>query len=401
MKSDRPPLVLLTHPAFVPSLSMPRFAEMIEAGMRERGFQVAVWTARARFFNLPVPKAMKKWCGYLDQFLCFPSEMQQRLRTVDPRTVFVVTDHALGPWIPAISKRPHVIHCHDFLAQRSAIGEIPGQATRLSGRCYQALIRRGFRRGRHFISISKATRFDLHRFLDRKPESSRTIYNGLNGDFRPIRRDAALDELPTEWRESLAGGFIFHVGGDQWYKNRPGVVAAYAAYVRQGLARSGSSFEPVPLVLVGTEPSAELAQSIRDIPKPGCVLVGVNVSFERLRALYSLASLLFFPSLAEGFGWPIAEAMACGCPVLTTDAAPMSEVGGDAAEKCELMPSDGQLEWADRTAVQLKEIIEWSVEKRRERVEMGLKNARRFDREVTLDAYAAIYSELSTASQER
>jgi glycosyltransferase involved in cell wall biosynthesis len=337
--------------------------------------------------------------GYLDQFGCFPVDMRRRMRRTDPRTVFVVTDHALGPWVPLVSKRPHVIHCHDFIAQRSALGEIPGQSIRFSGRCYQTYIRRGFRHGRHFISISKATQADLHRFLDKEPESSVTIYNGLNGDFRPVPHGSALANLPEDWREPLAGGFVFHVGGEQWYKNRPGVVAGYVAYIRQGVAAAGSAFQAVPLVLVGADPSPALAQAIAAVPFPGRVFVGVDVSFERLRALYSLASLLFFPSLEEGFGWPIAEAMACGCPVLITNAAPMTEVAGDAAELCDPMPTTNTAErkkWAARVGDQIDAMMHWPVAKRRERVEAGLNNARRFDREKTLDAYAKVYLNLST-----
>ena len=56
-----------------------------------------------------------------------------------------------------------------------------------------------------------------------------------------------------------------------------------------------------------------------------------NVDNETLRALYSAAELLLFPSLEEGFGWPIVEAQACGCRVVTSQKAPMTEAGGDAA----------------------------------------------------------------------
>jgi len=391
-------IVLFTHPSFVGSLSMPRFARMISEGMSERGHSVEIWTPTARFCRMPAPAAARKWLGYIDQFLLFPQEVRSRLRGMSRDTLFVFVDQALGPWVPLVADRPHVIHCHDFLAQRSALGEIPQNPTRWSGRRYQAYIRRGFRRGRHFISISEATRADLHRFLDKEPESSLTIYNGLNGDFRPVPYGSAFTNLPEAWREPLAGGFILHVGGDQWYKNRLGVAAGYAAYVRRGVAASGHSFQPVPLVFVGTDPSPPLARAIAAVPAPGRVLVGVEVSFERLRSLYSLASLLFFPSLAEGFGWPIVEAMACGCPVLTTGAAPMTEVSGDAAEWCDPMPANHaveQTEWAAKVGGQLGDILNWPVAKRQARVEAGLINARRFDREKTLDAYAEVYSKFN------
>ncbi|MBC8009252.1 MAG: glycosyltransferase, partial [Burkholderiales bacterium] len=51
----------------------------------------------------------------------------------------------------------------------------------------------------------------------------------------------------------------------------------------------------------------------------------------QLEALYNLAEGLLFPSLAEGFGWPVAEAQACGCPVFASERAPITEVGGSHA----------------------------------------------------------------------
>ena len=57
----------------------------------------------------------------------------------------------------------------------------------------------------------------------------------------------------------------------------------------------------------------------------------VEIDNENLRALYSAATALLFPSLYEGFGWPIIEAQACGCPVFTSNRSPMNDVGGEAA----------------------------------------------------------------------
>jgi glycosyltransferase involved in cell wall biosynthesis len=57
----------------------------------------------------------------------------------------------------------------------------------------------------------------------------------------------------------------------------------------------------------------------------------VEVSNEQLQALYSGAIALLFPSLEEGFGWPVLEAQACGCPVITSNRAPMTEIAGETA----------------------------------------------------------------------
>ena len=115
-----------------------------------------------------------------------------------------------------------------------------------------------------------------------------------------------------------------------------------------------------------------------------------SVENEALRALYSLASLFLFPSLEEGFGWPIVEAQACGCPVLTTRQAPMTEVGGEAAFYFD--PRD--LESATRHLIAALDEDEKS---RSRRIASGLANAARFSSAAMVDRYCEIYRELIEA----
>lgn len=182
-------LVVFTHPVFLPSESMPRFATMIVEGMLARGHSVDVWTATPMFYNLPLPRRFKKWLGYLDQFLIFPFQVKMRLKKQTSDTLFVFADQALGPWVPLVAHRPHVIHVHDFMALRSALGEFIQNPTGWSGKQYQAMIRRGFGYGENFISVSKKTESDLRRFLPDEPPRSEVVYNGLNYPFSPMSRD--------------------------------------------------------------------------------------------------------------------------------------------------------------------------------------------------------------------
>ena len=138
---------------------------------------------RRCFHRLRSSPLLKKWLGYLDQYLVFPLQVRVRLRRTDERTLFVFADQALGPWVPLVADRPHVIHVHDLMALRSALGEFKENPTRWTGRRYQAMIRRGFARGQHFISVSENTRADLHRFLAGSQRSSEVVYNGLNYPF--------------------------------------------------------------------------------------------------------------------------------------------------------------------------------------------------------------------------
>lgn len=370
-------LILFAHPEFLGSLSMPRFARMLADGYRARGHAVEVWSPQARAYKLRAPRAAKKWLGYVDQYILFPRWVRRQLLLQAQGTLYVFTDQALGPWVPLVADRPHVIHCHDFLAQRSALGEIPLNPTKWSGRRYQAYIRNGYRKGKHFISISEATRLDLHRMMGEKPPVSKVVYNGLNGAFAPL--------ADAETRPPLR--YLLHVGGNQWYKNRAGVLKAYAAYCLQVKT-------PLTLIMVGGERTPVLRELARTAPMHGRVEFRSNVAFADLLDLYQRATLLFFPSLAEGFGWPIAEAQACGCPVITSDAAPMTEVGGAAARYVPVCPAgDAEAEraWAQTAAAAIAEVAALPPEARAEMVQKGIANAQRFDTAKTLDRYLAIY----------
>jgi glycosyltransferase involved in cell wall biosynthesis len=100
-----------------------------------------------------------------------------------------------------------------------------------------------------------------------------------------------------------------------------------------------------------------------------------------------LAKIFVFPSLQEGFGWPILESMACGCPVVTTGRPPMTEVGGSAA--IYIKPE----KVADSARV-LNDILEWPAQKHSDCVEKGFKNLRRFTRENFTAHYLAAYSDV-------
>jgi hypothetical protein len=151
-------IVFFVHAGFFDSQSMPRFAMMLEKGMKARGHHVSTWAPEPKFFRLPVPGKLKKWMGYIDQYFVFPLQVKSRIRKEKGNTLYVFTDNALGPWVPLVAKLPHVIHCHDFLAQRSALGEIPENISSWTGKKYQQFIRQGYSKGENFISVSLKTR---------------------------------------------------------------------------------------------------------------------------------------------------------------------------------------------------------------------------------------------------
>ncbi|HSV72127.1 MAG TPA: glycosyltransferase, partial [Methylibium sp.] len=382
-------LVLFTHPEFLGLRSQANFARMLSEAYRARGHQVELRQPAALLRRHAGGGAAAKWAGYADQYLLFPIAMRAALQDDAPDTLYVFCDQALGPWVPQVAHRPHVVHCHDLLALSSALGEIPEHPTARTGRLYQRYIRRGFRRARHFISVSRQSRDELHRIGGVRPLTSEVVYNGLNHPYRPLapaRARQVLEEagLPVGERRCL-----LHVGGGQWYKNSVGVVHLYGAYARDELQ---AGRRPLPLWMVSPPPDAALRAALATLP-PSCecrFLMGLDAT--ALEALYSHAEALLFPSLAEGFGWPIAEALACACPVLTTDAAPMNEVGGDCADYLpRLGPADDLAAWAAAAARVLARVLARPADERERRAAAARAWVARFDAADAIDRYLAIY----------
>jgi glycosyltransferase involved in cell wall biosynthesis len=275
-----------------------------------------------------------------------------------------------------------MITCHDLLAVRSALGEIPANPTGWSGRILQRAIRRGLERAQCVACVSEKTRRDLLRLTRRDPELTPRVYNGLNYPYRPMERVEAQQRV----RQLLAGQsaveatmpFLVHVGGNQWYKNRLGVLEIFASL------RNKVDFRRYRLIMVGKPFTAELHKFIASHDMQADVVELTSVANEDLRAMYSLAEGLVFPSIEEGFGWPIIEAQACGCPVFTSNRPPMNEIGGDAA---------GYFDPGDMKGAAA--VIDESDGSRAFMAERGIANATRFSAVGMLGEYREAYLRLS------
>lgn len=385
-------IVLFSHPAFLPSQSMPRYANMLAQAYRNRGHEVEVWTAKAKVRQWVEGTRWarwSKWAGYVDQYLLFPREVRRKLSTQSGDTLYVFCDQALGPWVPLVRHLPHVVHAHDLLALRSALGLIPENPTSFTGRLYQRYIRHGFQQARHFIAVSGRTRSDLQTHAGISPEHVDVVYNGLNQAFEPVPPSVALPLLAKAGLPSQDSGFLLHVGGSQWYKNTAGVLKIYHHYLNQQAKQQQAT---LPLVMVCPPPSGQIAQALSELPAGADVRFLQGLDSPTLKAAYAMARVFLFPSLAEGFGWPIVEAQACGTVVLTTDDSPMNEVGGPAT--CylrRLTTAESMDAWARDGSEQLARMLAWTSDQRQARVQQGLEWSQRFGADDAIEAYLAVY----------
>ena len=388
-------IVLFSHPAFMRSQSMPRFARMLQEAYLAKGHKVQVWAPKALVYNW-VPKGrLTKWAGYIDQYLLFPRWVRKQLKHQTAGSLYVFCDQALGPWIPLARHLPHVVHVHDLLALRSALGDVPENPTSATGRLYQRYIRHGFQQAKHFISISKKTCDDLHHFGQVKPLTSEVVYNGLNYPFGPMPPNDAVQMLTRAGLPTHAAGMLLHVSGGQWYKNLAGVIHLYGEYAK-------IEDQPLPLWCISPSPSPAIQKMVNQLPAKAQVLFFQSLDNEALVAAYSVARVFMVPSLAEGFGWPIIEAQACGCPVITTNAPPMNEIGGPATRYLPVLHKDDDVHtWAAAGAGTLKNLLDLPPAQRQQLVALGQQHAAQFSADGAIDAYLQIYQQVLATSTPR
>ena len=381
-------IIFLNHHSFFTGYSMHRYSQFLKEGMASRGHDAQIWAPKPILANKGIPKSLNKWLRYLDQFLLFPFIFKIRSRNQPKDTLYVLVDQALGMWMPMLKDKKHVVHCHDFTALKSSLGIIAENPTSFSGKKYQSLILKGFRKANNFIAISKNTKRELEQFLDKEARRVEQVYNALDPSFAVGPKETARKYLEDYLGLDLSNGYLLHVGGNDFYKNRIGVIAIYEAWRK-------TSKNYLPLLLIGYEPAVHIQEKYEASTFKKDIHFLVRVKDDLLINAYQGASFLLFPSLMEGFGWPIAEAMASGCPVITTGEAPMNEVGGDAALYIPRCPHPSlRDEWAKECAKVVEECMNLTPSKRNELIEKGIQNAKRFDAELILNQLEEIYTNI-------
>ena len=227
---------------------------------------------------------------------------------------------AAAPALTSLT-RPHVVHetyysrrrvaprgpavvltVHDMIHERMAHMFPPDDFT-------SALKKQAVARADHIICISERTRADLIEILDVEPSKTSVIYHGCDFGRLAIDPIAPIPDRP----------FVLYVGDRIGYKNFAALVEAFRASPwSRDLCLV--AFGHLPFTAEEVELFGEL--DVRHIRGDDGVLA----------ALYAAAEVFVYPSLYEGFGIPILEAMTLGCPVVCSKAASIPEVAGDAAE---------------------------------------------------------------------
>ena len=375
--------------------SMQRFANMLLSGLQ--GVAVAAEIIRplpclGRFSNSA--QGLGKWLGYIDKFVLFPGRLRRRIAELKydlkadsknraTRCLVHICDHSNAVYTRSLQGTPHLVTCHDMLAVRSATGEFHENRTRWSGRILQKYILAGVQRADHVTCVSEATRRDILKVLGETRGGVSVIRNGLNDRFEPLHPEQVritLGEVFSRVAKTAPQRYLFHIGGNQWYKNRRGLIETYTRIAEE-------MSDPPALVLAGKELPLELRELMHSVPAAGRIFHVGSVSNQELNALYSGAVALFFPSLAEGFGWPLIEAQAAGCPIITTDRPPMNEICGPGALL--IQPSDPK-----QAGRKIREFINMDQIERQRVSNLGIENARNYAASEMIKNYVNLYSRI-------
>jgi glycosyltransferase involved in cell wall biosynthesis len=176
-------------------------------------------------------------------------------------------------------------------------------------------------RADRIIAVSKNTKKDLVRLCGVPEEKISVIYSGYNSElFRPVK----VEHQVLSDQFDLQPGYILYVGTIEPRKNLVTLLEAYRLLRQRGIT--------APLVLCGPMgwKSESFFSALRTLKSTNSVRLLGYVDEQWLPLLYNGASCFVFPSLYEGFGFPLLEAMACGCPVVSSGVSAIPEVVGRA-----------------------------------------------------------------------
>jgi len=228
------------------------------------------------------------------------------------------------------------------------------------------------------IADSESTKSDIIYFLGVSPDRIHVIPLAYDGDACFPQKDGS-----TIRALGINAPYVLYLGAIDARKNIIRIIDAFKAVVQR--------FPDIKLVLAGAPNinAKETLASIDSTPIRSNILLTGYVTDQQKRALYAGAIAFLFPSLFEGFGLPVLEAMACGCPVITSNVSSMPEVVGDAAVLVDPYRVE-QLAWEMERLIQSETL-------RKELIQKGFAQCAKFswDRtaEMTEEVYRKVYAE--------
>ncbi len=340
--------------------------------------QIANRNSHARILNLP-----KDWrIPFMPKSLStVPTMVQERLSIVPTLgRLELNVFHSLHQFIPPYQIRDcrsavtvhdltHLVFPHYYLRRK------------IYRWVYFARIK-ALRKASRITTNSENTKNDVIKLLNIHEDKVKVVYHAIGENFHPVRDSSRTRRIMKKY--GITGEYVLHVGGISPTKNIGGLLAAF----KKLLAMHRKDLKLVIAGNLSFTPYYErvFRQSLKELDLMERVILPGHVPDENLALLYNGACLLVYPSLYEGFGLPPLEAMACGTPVVVSNAASIPEVVGNAGLYVNPYKVD--------EIVSAMEKVLTNKSLREEMVGRGLERAKLFSWEKTARKTLAIYESL-------
>ncbi|VAW38961.1 Glycosyl transferase, group 1 [hydrothermal vent metagenome] len=274
--------------------------------------------------------------------------------------------HSMAFVAPLLAPCPTVITVYDL-----SFYHFPERFPRLQRLYLSGQTRRSCHRAKRIITISESSRQDVHRFFDVPLGRIDVVVPGVDAVYRPLPKE----EVAAFRTKQEIERFVLHVGTLQPRKNIPMLIEAFAQLDDAELK----------LVLVGGKGWLydDIFEQVKRLGLVEQVVFTGYVPDDELPLWYNAAELLVFPSLYEGFGMPVVEAMACGTPVIASNSSSIPEAVGEAGLLFE--PNDVQSLVQQMTAVLHNPTLQNKL------IEQGLHHAQTFSWERAGRETAVVY----------
>ncbi len=276
--------------------------------------------------NLPAPPSwFPELCGH-PLLVWATAENIRRLQAQGP-TVCIVpspmegSEPVDGVWPPFLAHTPFVPLIHDAIPYEDPVA----YDIRHADRRLHTTRPLWLESASHVLATTTFAAEQWQRLVDPLPDGISVIGMGVSDFYRPSPDRAATRVQLQADLPGISKPFVLYVGGDDERKNVDGAIRAWAAVATD--VRASYQFVIACSAKPDVRAKWESIGTQAGLPPDELIVTGF-VSEATLRALYQTAELHFFASLSEGFGMPIVEAIACGCPVISSNTTSMPEVVG-------------------------------------------------------------------------
>jgi glycosyltransferase involved in cell wall biosynthesis len=215
---------------------------------------------------------------------------------------------------PFNSNLPLVVTVHDLIYLK-----FPESSPWLNGKIVKFIFANTIKKAKRIIAVSENTKSDILKFFPEAKDKVKVIYEAADKAFKRIDDQGLKNRVREKY--NLPDNIILSVGSLKKHKNLESLLDAYLSLKTKNIKHK--------LLMVGRFRPRE-AQILKKLNASGAIYIG-EVPLEDLVVIYNLADLFIIPSLYEGFGLPVLEAMACGVAVACSKASSLPEVADEAA----------------------------------------------------------------------